>query len=120
MASHTGVSKDTAAGDTVSIPLSPDGPYGVILGPDKEGFAAVVKAFDRLPNGRFGPIQKNGGVHIGDVLYAVNDSKLENMLHDDVMAIVRDRNLLKKTFKFINPKEYYRRKNSKARAVLVE
>ena len=71
-----------------------------------------------MPNGRFGPIQKNGGVHIGDVLYAVNDSKLENMLHDDVMAIVRDRNLLKKTFKFLNPKEYYRRKNSKAKGSL--
>ena len=83
MASHTGVSKDTAAGDIVSISLSPDGPYGVMLDPDKHGFAAVVKAFDRLPNGRFGPVQKHGGVHIGDVLYAVNDSKLENVDHKE-------------------------------------
>ena len=64
--SSTGVSKDTAAGDSVSIPVNPDGPYGVVLVADQDGHAAVVRAFDRLPNGRFGPIQKHGGVHIGD------------------------------------------------------
>ena len=110
----TGVSKDTAAGDIVSILVPPDGPYGVVFEADRDGNAAVVKAFDRLPNGRFGPIQKHGGVHIGDVMFAINDSKLEAAAHRETMVIVRDRNLLKKTFKFMNSSEYYRKKKSKA------
>ena len=92
----TGVSKDTAAGDTVSVSVTPDGPYGVVFEADQDGHAAVVKAFDRLPNGRFGPIQKHGGIHIGDVMFAINDSKLDVVSHREVMQIVRDRNLLKK------------------------
>ena len=48
-------------------------------------------------------------------MYAINDSKLDVVLHREVMQIVRDRNLLKKTFKFMNANEYYRKKKSKER-----
>ena len=104
---------DTAAGDMVSVSVSADGPYGVMFEADQDGHAAVVRAFDRLPNGKFGPIQKHGGIHIGDVMYAINDSKMDVVAHREVMQIVRDRNLLKKTFKFMNVNEYYRKKKSK-------
>ena len=101
---------DTQAGDAVAIVVSPDGPYGVNFIPDSEGCAAVVDTFDRLPNGKFGPVQKHGGVHYGDVLFEINDTSLMNVKYSEVMRMVNDRNILKKTFKFINSREYYRRK----------
>ena len=101
---------DTLAGDVVAILVPPDGPYGVNLRPDETGNAAVVLSFDKLPNGKFGPIQKHGGVHYGDVLFEINDTPLSGMSHNDVIKLVTNRNTLKKIFKFQNPKEYYRRK----------
>jgi hypothetical protein len=98
------------AGDVVTIQLSPDGPYGVIFEPDRDGNAAVIKHWDRLPNGKFGPLQKHGGLHFGDVLFAINDTEVDSMSHADVVALVRDRNILKKVFKFKNSSEYYRAK----------
>ncbi len=110
----SGVSKDTAAGDIVSIIVPVDGPYGIILEPDRDGHAAVIKAFERMPDGKFGIIQKHGGVHYGDVLFQINDVQLDVVSTKDVMGMVRDRNLLKKSFKFCNATEYYRVKGSKA------
>ena len=107
---ETGTHQDTGCGDIVTITVSPDGPYGVVFEPDADNCAAVVKAWERLPNGKFGPIRKHGGIHYGDVLFAVNDTPLDVVPFQDAMNIIRDRNLLKKTFKFMNPKEHYRRK----------
>jgi hypothetical protein len=105
-----GPNVDTMAGDVVSINVPPDGPYGISLDPDADGCAAVIKSFDLLPNGKFGPIQKNGGIHVGDVLFEINDSSLMYTKFEDVQRMVADRNTLKKVFKFINSREYYRRK----------
>ena len=102
--------QDTLAGDVVPILVSPDGPYGVQFIPDTDGHAAVVKSFDRLPDGKFGPIQKHGGVHVGDVLFEIGDSNVQNTKFNDVVRMINDRNILKKTFKFVNSTEYYRRK----------
>ena len=55
---------DTLAGDTVIIQVPADGPYGINLRPDENGNAAVIHSFDKLPNGKFGPIQKHGGVPV--------------------------------------------------------
>mmetsp|Transcript_6087 Transcript_6087/g.10131 ORF Transcript_6087/g.10131 Transcript_6087/m.10131 type:complete len:272 (-) Transcript_6087:1486-2301(-) len=108
MTSH----EDTSAGDIVSILVPPDGPYGINLKPDETGNAAVVHSFDKLPNGKFGPIQKHGGVHYGDILFEINDIPLSNISHAEVLRMVADRNTLKKVLKFQNKKEYYRKKNT--------
>jgi hypothetical protein len=71
-----GPSTDTAAGDIVVISVPPDGPYGVNFVADTDGFAAVIHSFDRLPNGKFGPLQKHGGLHYGDVLFEINVSRI--------------------------------------------
>ena len=101
---------DTAAGDIVAISVPADGPYGVLFEGDADGSAAVIKAWEPLPNGRFGPLQKHGGLHYGDVLFAINEIALDMIPFADVMALVRDRNTMKKTFKFKNSSEYYRKK----------
>lgn len=101
---------DTAAGDVVSILVSPDGPYGATFEPDLEGKALVIKAFEKMPNGKFGPLQKHGGIHYGDVLYAINEISLDVVPFAEAMNMLLDRNILKKTLKFMNKREYYRRK----------
>jgi hypothetical protein len=101
---------DTAAGDIVSILVQPDGPYGVNLTADEGGNAAVVRSFDRLPNGKFGPIQKHGGVHSGDVLFQINDTVLSHLSHADTVRMLSNPNTLKKVLRFQNKREYYRQK----------
>ena len=100
-----GPSSDTAAGDLVIILVNPDGPYGVNFESDSFGNAAVIRSFDRLPNGKLGPLQRHGGLHIGDVLFSVNETSLESIPHNEALLIIRDRNMLKKSFKFINNRE---------------
>lgn len=101
---------DTLAGDTVIIQVPADGPYGVSLRPDDNGNAAVVHAFDKLPNGRFGHIQKHGGVHYGDILSEINDTPLCNVSHAEALQMLANKNTLKKILKFQSPKVYYRKK----------
>ena len=55
-----GPTKSTAVGEIVSIAVTPDGPYGVAFEPDNYGCAGVITDWTRLPNGKFGPIQKHG------------------------------------------------------------
>jgi hypothetical protein len=101
---------DTLAGDTVTIQIPADGPYGVNLRPDENGNAAVVHSFDKPPNGKFGPIQKHGGIHYGDILCEINDTKLTSVLHSETLQMLNNRNTLKKILKFQSPKVYYRNK----------
>ena len=69
----SGPSKSTDHDPVVSIKVPTRGPYGVLLEDDGAGCSAVVKAFERLPSGKFGPIQKHGGVRVGDVLVGINE-----------------------------------------------
>lgn len=108
--SARGPAADTAAGEVVLINLPSDGPYGVNFAADEDGNALVVKVFDRLPNGKFGPIQKHGGVHYGDVLFEINDTSLMNVPFADALRMVEGKNLLRKGVKFMNSREYYRKK----------
>ena len=101
---------DTLAGDVVAIAVPPDGPYGINLRPDENGNAAVVHSFDKLPNGKFGPVQKHGGVHYGDILFEINDTPLSSISHAEALKILANKNTLKKILKFQNPKVYYRKK----------
>lgn len=109
--------KDTAVGDIVIINVDSEGPYGVSLEADEDGCAAVIKGFEKLPNGKFGPLQKHGGVHYGDVLFAINDIQLEIVPFQETMSIIRDRNLLKKALKFMSRLEYYHRKRKAANSL---
>lgn len=109
----SGPSKDTAAGDVVVVNVPSDGPYGVMFAADRDGTAAVIKSWERLPNGKFGPLQKHGGLHYGDVLFQINDNHLDVVPFSEVLLTVKDRNLLKKSFRFMNAAEYYRRKEAK-------
>lgn len=102
--------QDTYAGDVVAILVPPDGPYGINLIPDEYGNAAVIRSFDRLPNGKFGLVQKHCGVHCGDVLFEINDIPLCNVRHADTLKILANNNILKKVLKFQNSKEYYRKR----------
>ena len=63
-----------------------------------------------MPNGKFGLIQKHGGVHYGDVLCAINDQPLEHIRHNEALKMLNNRNTLTKVLKFVNSKEYYRKK----------
>lgn len=111
MSSASGPDADTAAGDIVQLLISnPDTPLGVTFEADIDGKAAVIKSFDRLPNGKFGPFQKHGGIHQGDVLISLNEIVLESIPHTDVLSMMKDRNILKKSLKFMNSKEYYRKR----------
>jgi len=105
-----GPSKDTAVGEVVMITLTGSDAHGLKMGPDRDGNSAVIKGMERLPNGKFGSIQRHGGIHIGDVLLAINDSLLEHMPHRDAMIMLNDRNLLRKQLRFISSPEYYARK----------
>ena len=109
--------KDTAVGDIVVVNVESEGPYGVSLEADEDGCAAVIKGFEKLPNGKFGPLQKHGGVHYGDVLFAINDMQLDIVSFPEVMSILRDRNLLRKALKFMSSGEYYHRKRKKANSL---
>jgi len=111
---ETGPDVNTAVGDTVIIQVASEGPYGVVFEADRNGSAAVIKSWERLPGGKFGVIQKHGGVHVGDVLFAVNETQLDYVPHAEVMFIVNDRNILRKVFKFMSSAEYYRRKSAGA------
>ena len=104
-----GPSKDTAAGEIVNILLTGSDPHALQLKADRDGCAAVIVSFERN-KGKFGTIQRNGGVHVGDVLFAINDTMLENMPHSDVLLILNDRNMLRKQLKFMNASDFYSRK----------
>ena len=105
-----GPTTDTQAGDVVIVVVPPDSNYGVKFVADQDGCAAVIESFERLPSGKFGPIQKHGGVHAGDVLFEFNDLQLINTHFSEVCRMLADKNVLKRELKFINKKEYYRRK----------
>jgi hypothetical protein len=108
----TGPTCDTASGDIVPITLQSISSDGVNFVPDSDGCAAVIKSFDKLPNGKFGPFQKHGGLHYGDVLFEINDITLSALPFAEVLSILQNKNLLTKVLKFINPKDYYRKKSA--------
>lgn len=104
-----GPSADTLAGDIVTIVIPSDGFYGAKFVPDKDGYAAVVDGFIHA-GGKIGPIEKHKGVHKGDVLLEVNEISTMALKHNDVIKLIEDKNTLKKILKFVNNREYYRRK----------
>ena len=110
----TGPDVDTKTGDIVSIEVPNVGPYGITLGPDKSGQGAIIISWSKLPDGRFGTVQRHGGVHIGDAILMVNNSSLAHISHHDASRIITDGNILRKNLTFCSSREYYRLKSSRA------
>ena len=79
------------------------------LGPDKSGKGLLIMSWERLPDGKFSPIQRHGGIHIGDAISHFNEINLGLLLHKDALAMLNDPNTLKKELKFVNSAEYYRK-----------
>ncbi len=110
----TGPDVDTKTGDIVSIEVPNVGPYGITLGPDKSGQGALIVSWSKLPDGRYGTVQRHGGVHIGDAILMVNNSSLAHISHRDASRIIQDGNILRKHLTFCSSREYYRLKSSRA------
>ena len=94
---------------TTLINVSSSGPYGIVAEADKYGQALVIKDWARLPNGKFGPIQKHGGVNIGDILVAINDVSLQNTSFSDAKTLL-NKNMSTKVLKFMKSSQYYKEK----------
>jgi hypothetical protein len=64
-----------------------------------------------LSNGRSVQcFSQHGGVHIGDVLFSINDISLMNMPFAEVKGLLKDTNIINKTLKFCNIQEHYSKK----------
>jgi len=109
----TGPQKSTNVGDIVSIPVPALPPYGMELVPDPSGNAACIKSWERVGDGKLGVIQKHGGVRIGDVLIAINETSLDNIPFNDVMGMLKDKNMLRKVLHFASFERYTEIKNQR-------
>eukprot|EP00518_Triparma_eleuthera_P002874 CAMPEP_0182467004 /NCGR_PEP_ID=MMETSP1319-20130603/13072_1 /TAXON_ID=172717 /ORGANISM="Bolidomonas pacifica, Strain RCC208" /LENGTH=419 /DNA_ID=CAMNT_0024667051 /DNA_START=233 /DNA_END=1488 /DNA_ORIENTATION=+ len=96
----------TALGDEVTVDVGQQGPYGALLRAGPSGNAAVLVAWERLPSGKFGPIQKSGGVRLGDVLVRLNSVELHQRRFEDVMTMLRNPGILNKRLTFVSKDRY--------------
>jgi hypothetical protein len=71
--SSSGPAQSTQSGDVVTLVLQGSAD-GVRFVPDADGNACVVESFELISNGKFGPFQKHGGIHRGDVLFEVRNA----------------------------------------------
>ena len=111
--------RSTALGDSVAIDVGQTGPYGAQLKAGPNGNAAVVVAWERLPNGKFGPIQRDGGVRLGDVLWRLNAVDLHDRRFDDVMAMLRNPGILNKRLTFVSKDRYLSLVSSDSKSALM-
>eukprot|EP00629_Pelagomonadales_sp_RCC1024_P004586 CAMPEP_0119276222 /NCGR_PEP_ID=MMETSP1329-20130426/15086_1 /TAXON_ID=114041 /ORGANISM="Genus nov. species nov., Strain RCC1024" /LENGTH=94 /DNA_ID=CAMNT_0007276649 /DNA_START=110 /DNA_END=390 /DNA_ORIENTATION=- len=86
--------KSTDHDAVVSIVVPTVGPYGMAM---EDAGAPVIRAWEKLPDGTRGAVQRHGGVRPGDVLVGVNETPTADMPFARVMALLRDENSLKKT-----------------------
>lgn len=98
-----------------TVSVNSTGPYGIVIEADKFGQAAVVKSWVRLPNGKFGQIQKCGEVNLGDVLVAINDVSVINTPFSDTKAMFA-KNMPTKVLKFTTSTDYYSKKKGIAQS----
>ena len=55
----SGPDTDTKVGDIVSMQVPNAGPYGMVLVPDRDGQGAVIEAWGKMFDGKYGPIQRH-------------------------------------------------------------
>ena len=106
----SGHHSNTAVGDIVVVTVDSSHSYGVNFVPAGLGFGANIGSWDRANGGNFGDVQKHGGVHVGDCLFAVNNNLVGSIAHLEVLSILNDRNTLKKSLVFMSQNEYSRRR----------
>ena len=82
-----GPRKSTDHDRVVSVAVPTVGPYGVTMEDDGNGKAAVIRAWEKLPDGKFGAIQRHGGVRVGDVLVGVNETPTAELPFPQVMEL---------------------------------
>ena len=82
-----GPKKSTDHDRVVSVGVPTVGPYGVTMEDDGRGKAAVIRAWEKLPDGRFGAVQRHGGVRVGDVLVGVNETPTAELPFPQVMEL---------------------------------
>ncbi|GMH57422.1 hypothetical protein TrST_g9626 [Triparma strigata] len=112
--------RSTALGDEVLIDVGQQGPYGALLRAGPSGNAAVLVAWERLPNGKFGPIQRDGGVRLGDILVRLNNVELYQRRFEDVMTMLRNPGILNKRLTFVSKEKFMETTSRSAHANLMK
>ncbi|GMH78521.1 hypothetical protein TL16_g07833 [Triparma laevis f. inornata] len=112
--------RSTALGDEVLIDVGQQGPYGALLRAGPSGNAAVLVAWERLPNGKFGPIQRDGGVRLGDILVRLNNVELYQRRFEDVMTMLRNPGILNKRLTFVSKEKFMEITSRSAHANLMK
>ncbi|KAJ1455421.1 hypothetical protein M885DRAFT_520361 [Pelagophyceae sp. CCMP2097] len=110
MAASLGPARSTDHDPVVSVRVPSRGPYGLVLEDDGAGRAAVIVAWERLPDGKFGAVQRHGGVRVGDVLVGVSDTPTAEVDFAIVLQLLADESALKKTLHFCARAELERRR----------
>jgi len=67
----------------------------------------VIKRWERMPDGKFGPVQTHGGVRLGDAVLRMNDTDLSTLSFGAAKAIIGETNLLRKSLTFGSPAKYH-------------
>lgn len=86
MSALVGPAKSTAHDGMVTLEVSPSGPYGLVLDPGINGQCAIIKRWERLGNGKFGPVQTHGGMKLNDAILRVNEQDLTTLPFSQVGA----------------------------------
>ena len=100
-----GPKKSTQHDGRVAVEVDPSGPYGIQVEAGPDGQSAVIKAWEKV-GGKFGIVQRHGGVRIGDMVVRVNELDCVMLRFNNVMAAVNDGNKLKKSITFASPATY--------------
>ena len=106
LGSTTGPKKSTQHDGQVSIEVDPVGPYGMHLEAGPGGVAAAITFWERLPTGKFGAIQRHGGVRIGDLVVRVNDLDCALLAFNQVVGAVQNSNVVRKAITFASPAQH--------------
>ena len=79
MSSLVGPNRTTEHDGFVTIEVPPSSQYGIVLAAGLKGECAVIKRWERLADGKFGPIQTHGGVRLNDIVLRMNDTDLTSL-----------------------------------------
>jgi len=89
----------------ISVNVPSQGPFGIHLQEGPNGFAAEIINWQRI-DGKYGPVKKNGNVHIGYILCGINDTPLDKIRFREAMRMLKDPGIDKRVLQFL-PKEIF-------------
>jgi len=108
----TGPPKSTEYDGVVTVAVGTRGPYGLVLDADATGRCAVIQRWEKLGDGKSGPVERHGGVRLGDVLIGVNETPTADLEFPQVLALLKDENSLRKNLHFCSMSELERRRGA--------